>query len=298
MAKKEKKQKKERKQNPKPKKLIQEQQPHLQNKGDEEDGNLLTFGEHLEVFRQMVFRILGVAGLIAVLVFCLKDTTWNILMAPSEWDFCTYRLLETAMREIGIDFRFEEFHVNMIATDLSSQFMTHITTAVYLGLLGASPYILYELFRFISPALYENERKYSVQVAVIIYVLFLLGVLMSYFVLFPISFRFLGTYSVSAKVVSNITLDSYISTFVSLTLVMGVVFQLPVVAFFLGKLGVVSSWMLSKYRKHALIVIMLVAAIITPPDLMTLILVTIPLYLLYEVSIRVVKWVEPKEQEA
>lgn len=246
----------------------------------------------------MLFRILGVAGLIAVLVFCLKDTTWNILMAPSEWDFCTYRLLETAMREIGIDFRFEEFHVDMIATNLSSQFMTHITTAVYLGLLGASPYILYELFRFISPALYENERKYSVQVAVIIYVLFLLGVLMSYFVLFPISFRFLGTYSVSAKVVSNITLDSYISTFVSLTLVMGVVFQLPVVAFFLGKLGVASSWMLSKYRKHALIVIMLVAAIITPPDLMTLILVTIPLYLLYEVSIRVVKWVEPKEQKA
>ena len=219
-------------------------------------------------------------------------------MAPSEWDFCTYRWLEATMQAIGIDFRFEEFHVDMIATDLSSQFMTHITTAVYLGLLGASPYILYELFRFISPALYENERKYSVQVAVIIYVLFLLGVLMSYFVLFPISFRFLGTYSVSAKVVSNITLDSYISTFVSLTLVMGVVFQLPVVAFFLGKLGVVSSWMLSKYRKHALIVIMLVAAIITPPDLMTLILVTIPLYLLYEVSIRVVKWVEPKEQEA
>ena len=202
------------------------------------------------------------------------------------------------MQAIGVDFRFEEYHVNMIAINLSSQFMTHITTAVYLGLLGASPYILYELFRFISPALYENERKYSVQVAVIIYVLFLLGVLMSYFVLFPISFRFLGTYSVSAKVVSNITLDSYISTFVSLTLVMGVVFQLPVVAFFLGKLGVASSWMLSKYRKHALIVIMLVAAIITPPDLMTLILVTIPLYLLYEVSIRVVKWVEPKEQEA
>ena len=175
--------------------------------------------------------------------------------------------------------------------------MTHISTAIYLGILGASPYILYELFRFISPALYENERKYSVQVAGIIYVLFLLGVLMSYFVLFPISFRFLGTYSVSAKVVSNITLDSYISTFVSLTLVMGVVFQLPVIAFFVGKLGFVTSDMLSHYRKHALIVIMLVAAIITPPDLMTLILVTIPLYLLYEVSIRVVKWVEPKEKK-
>lgn len=255
----------------------------------------MTFGGHLEVFRQMLFRIFGVAGIIAVVVFCFKEITWSVLMAPSEWDFCTYRWLETAMHAIGIDFHFEEFNVQMIATDLSSQFMTHISTAIYLGVLGASPYILYELFRFISPALYENERKYSVQVAGIIYVLFLLGVLMSYFVLFPISFRFLGTYSVSAKVVSNITLDSYISTFVSLTLVMGVVFQLPVIAFFVGKLGFVTSDMLAQYRKHALIVIMLVAAIITPPDLMTLILVTIPLYLLYEVSIRVVKWVEPKD---
>lgn len=266
--------------------------PQRKNKKIEEDSNLLTFGGHLEVFRQMLFRILGVAGIVAVVVFCFKDVTWSILMAPSEWDFCTYRWLETAMQAIGIDFYFEEFHVDMIATDLSSQFMTHITTAIYLGLLGASPYILYELFRFISPALYENERKYSVQVACIIYMLFLLGVLMSYFVLFPISFRFLGTYSVSAKVVSNITLDSYISTFVSLTLVMGVVFQLPVIAFFLGKIGVITSAMLAKYRKHSFVVIMLVAAIITPPDLMTLILVTIPLYLLYEVSIRVVRWIE------
>ena len=279
-------------QKPKLKGSKPKQKAQRKTKGIVEDSNLLTFGGHLEVFRQMLFRILGVAGLIAVVVFCFKDTTWNILMAPSEWDFCTYRWLETAMQAMGFDFHFEEFHVSMIATDLSSQFMTHITTAVYLGLLGASPYILYELFRFISPALYENERRYSVQVAGIIYVLFLLGVLMSYFVLFPISFRFLGTYSVSAKVVSNITLDSYISTFVSLTLVMGVVFQLPVIAFFLGKMGIVTSNMLANYRKHSLIVIMLVASIITPPDIMTLILVTIPLYLLYEVSIRVVKIIE------
>ena len=249
---------------------------------------MLTFGGHLEVLRRMLFRIIAVAGAIAGVVFCFKETTWEVLLAPSEWDFCTYRWIESVMQAVGVDFRFEEYHVNLIATDLSSQFMTHITTAVYLGLIGASPYILYELFRFISPALYENERRYSVQVAGIIYVLFLLGVLMSYFVLFPISFRFLGTYSVSAKVVSNITLDSYISTFVSLTLVMGVIFQLPVIAFFLGKMGIVTSSMLSRYRKHSFIVIMLVAAIITPPDLMTLVLVTIPLYLLYEVSIRVV----------
>lgn len=257
---------------------------------EQNENELLTFGGHLEVLRQMLFRIIAVAGAITGVVFCFKETTWEVLLAPSEWDFCTYRWIETAMQTVGVDFHFDEFHVEMIATDLSSQFMTHITTAVYLGLLGASPYMLYELFRFISPALYENERRYSVQVAGIIYVLFLLGVLMSYFVLFPISFRFLGTYRVSARVVSNITLDSYISTFVSLTLVMGVVFQLPVIAFFLGKMGVVTSDMLARYRKHSFIVIMLIAAIITPPDLMTLILVTIPLYLLYEVSIRVLIW--------
>ena len=235
------------------------------------DNQLLTFGGHLEVLRQMLFRILGVIGLIAVVIFYFKDITWQFLMAPSEWDFCTYRWIESVIHSFDIDFHFNEFRIAMIATDLSSQFMTHITT---------------------SPALYENERKYSVQVAGVIYVLFIFGVLMSYFVLFPISFRFLGTYSVSAKVVSNITLDSYISTFVSLTLVMGVVFQLPVIAFFLGKMNVVTSKMLSRYRKHSFLVIMLVAAIITPPDLMTLILVTIPLYLLYEICIKVVKYIE------
>lgn len=256
------------------------------------EGSLLTFGGHLEVLRQMLFRILGVAGLISVAIFCFKEFTWNILMAPSEWNFCTYRWIETLMQTVCVNFHFDKFQVDMIATDLSSQFMTHITTAIYLGLLGASPYILYELFRFISPALYENEKKYSVQVVVVVYFLFIFGVLMSYYVLFPISFRFLGTYSVAEKIHSTITLDSYVSTFTTLTLLMGVVFQLPVIAFALTKLGFISSDMLSKYRKHSFLIIMLVAAVITPPDLMTLILVTIPLYLLYEVSIRVAKWVE------
>ena len=236
----------------------------------------------------MLFRILAVAGVIAVTVFCFKDETFRLLLAPSEWDFVTYRWIERMIQAMGYDFHFEEYHVNLIATDLSSQFMTHITTAVYLGLLGASPYILFELFRFISPALYDDERRYSVLVAVIIYALFVVGVAMNYFVLFPISFRFLGTYSVAERVVSNITLDSYISTFVSLTLAMGLIFQLPVIAYFLGRMGFITSDMLAQYRRHAIIVIMLLSAIITPPDVMTLILVAIPLYLLYEVSIRVV----------
>lgn len=258
------------------------------------DGSsMLTFGGHLEVLRHMMFRIIGVAGAIAIVVFCMKDTTWRLLLAPSEWDFVTYRVIEDFIRSIGFsDFRFEEYHVELIATDLSSQFMTHITTAIYLGLLGASPYILYELFRFISPALYDNERRYSVQAVVVIYVLFLSGVLMSYYMLFPVSFRFLGTYSVSERVHSTITLDSYVTSFTTLTLLMGVVFQLPVVAFLLAKMGMITSVLLSAYRKHAFLLIMVVAAVITPPDLMTLVLVTVPLYLLYEVSIRVVRLVE------
>lgn len=258
------------------------------------DPNLLTFGGHLEVLRRMLFRIIAVVMVLAIAIFCFKDKTFELLLAPSRWDFVTYRYIEAVLHRLGSNFHFSQFHINLIATELSSQFMTHITTALYLGLLGASPYILVELFRFITPALYENEKKYSVQVAAIMYLLFIIGVLMSYFILFPISFRFLGTYSVSSMVESNITLKSYISTFTTLTLVMGLVFQLPVIAFFLGKLEVISSEILGSYRKYAFLVIMVVAAIITPPDLMTLILVTIPLYLLYEVSILVLKRMEKR----
>lgn len=254
--------------------------------------NMLTFGGHLEVLRRMLYRIFAVIALVAVTVFYFKEAAWDIILAPSDWQFCTYRWLEKIMQVIGMNFHFDKYYVNLIATNLSSQFMAHVTTALYLGLLGTSPYLLYELFHFISPALYENEKKYSVKIAIAIYLLFIFGVLMNYFVLFPISFRFLGTYSVSPRVVSNITLDSYISTFVSLTLIMGIAFQLPIISFFLAKMGAINSKLLVQYRKHSFIIIMLVAAIITPPDIMTLILVTLPLYLLFEVSIMVVRRVD------
>ena len=256
------------------------------------DNSMLTFGGHLEVLRKMLFRVLAVSGIIAVVVFCFKDKTFELLLAPSEYDFCTYRWIERFIQSLGFDFHFNEYHIDLIATDLSSQFMTHITTSCILGLLGASPYIMYELFRFVSPALYENERRYSVRVVTAIYLLFIAGVLMSYFILFPISFRFLGTYNVAARVHSTITLDSYITTFTTLTFVMGIVFQLPIIAFILAKMEIVTSSMLAKYRRHAFLVICLVAAIITPPDIMTLIVVAIPLYMLYEVSIRIVHHVE------
>ena len=256
------------------------------------DPNTLSFGEHLEVLRKLLFRVLIVVSALSIVIFCFKDWTFKLLMAPSQWDFITYRVIEKFLHWLGSSFTFSVYHVNLIATELSSQFMTHVTAAFFLGLLGASPYIIYELYRFITPALYAKEKKYSVRVAIIMYLLFIVGVLMSYFILFPVAFRFLGTYSVSNLVESNITLKSYIGTFSTLTLIMGLVFQLPVIAFFLGKIGIVKSDFLKRYRKHALVIIMVVAAIITPPDLMTLVLVTIPLYLLYEVSIGVLKRME------
>lgn len=263
---------------------------------EKNNDNQLTFGGHLEVLRRMLFRILGVATIIAIFIFVVKDIAWSILLAPSEWDFVTYRYIEKVIQWLGFDFHFDKYVVEMIATDLSSQFMTHVTTSLYLGCLIASPYILYELFCFVLPALYENERKYSVYVAVIIYSLFIIGVLMSYFIIFPISFRFLGTYSVADKVNTMITLSSYITTFTSLTLVMGVVFQLPVIIYILAKMGIVDFQILSKYRKYALFIITAISAIITPPDIMTCILVTLPLYALYECSIWIAKKVNRTDE--
>lgn len=249
----------------------------------------MTFGDHLEVLRRMLCRIIAVVAALMIVIFCFKDVTFSLLLAPSKSDFITYQWLAAQCGKVGIDFNLEDYCVQLIATDLSSQFMTHVTASCNLALLIASPYIVFELFRFISPALYENERKYSVRVVLSVYLLFIVGVLMTYFVLFPISFRFLGTYQVAAEVTNNITIDSYIGTLSTLTLLMGVVFQLPVLTYFLAKMGIIDSDLLCKYRRHALVLIMIVAAIITPPDLMTLAIVTIPMYLLYELSILIIK---------
>lgn len=261
------------------------------------DNQMMTFGGHLGVLRGILKRILIVTTVFAIIVFVLKDVTFSVLLAPGKWDFCTYRWLEAVARLFDSSFCLEEFHVDMIATELSSQFMAHIKTSFYLGLLCASPFIVYELFKFVSPALLENEKKYSLRIVCIIYLLFIAGVMMSYFVVFPISFRFLGTYSVAESIHSTITITSYISSFAMLTIVMGLVFQLPVLSFILGKIGLLHSSYLVKYRRYALLIIAIVAAIITPPDVFSQILVGIPLYIMYEISIKVIRSIERKAQK-
>ena len=256
---------------------------------EEEGAGLLTFGGHLEVLRKMLFRIIMVVVVLGIIIFCFKQETFEIILAPHNSDFHTFRFIEKILSSIGSEFRFQQYNIPLISTELSAQFMTHITVSCILAVLLASPYIVFELFRFISPALYESEKRYSYLVAGIIYFLFILGLLMSYFVLMPISFQFLATYQVNEDITNTITLDSYISTFTTLTFMMGVVFQLPVFAYVLGKMGFITAGVLKKYRKYAFVLIMVIAAIITPPDLFTLILVTLPIYGLYEVSIWVLK---------
>ena len=245
--------------------------------------------EHLEVLRKMLWRLVCVLSLLTVAVFCLKDEVFSLLLAPKECDFVTFRYIESLLHRCGSTFVFEPYDIRLINTELSGQFMAHLSASFYVAALLASPYILVELFGFVLPALYDHEKRLALRVALVMYGLFTLGVLMNYFVLFPISFRFLGTYQVTEAVENTITLSSYISSFTTLTFMMGIVFQLPLICWFLGRIGLITKALMRRYRRHALVVIMIVAAIITPPDLFTLCLVTLPLYLLYEVSIWVVK---------
>ena len=248
-------------------------------KGMDEGTNALTFWDHLDVLRSSLIRMAVAVVVLGVAAFCLKDLLFSVVLAPRSSDFVTYRLLGT-----------DAFHINLMNTGLTEQFMIHMRTAIYAGLLLASPYILYELFRFVSPALYQNERRYAVWIVGAAYVMFLMGTLVNYFVVFPLTVRFLGTYQVSPDVANMLTLQSYIDTLLSMSLVMGVVFELPVVCGLMGRMGLINSHMMSQFRRHAVVAILIVAAIITPTtDVFTLFVVALPIYLLYELSIQIVK---------
>ena len=238
-----------------------------------------TFWQHLDILRWVILRSLGVAVVFAVVAFCLKDWLFAVVLAPRTSDFITFRWL-------GV----EPFSIHLMNTGLTEQFMTHMRVAMYAGLLCAAPYIIYELFRFVSPGLYQNERRAGLWIVSSGYVMFMLGTLLNYFLIFPLTVRFLGTYQVSPEVENMLTLQSYTDTLIAMCLVMGVIFELPVVCAILGRLGFISSTLMTRYRRHAIVAILIVAAIITPTtDVFTLLIVSLPIWLLYELSILVVK---------
>ena len=184
-------------------------------------------------------------------------------------------------------------YLQLINVELTQQFLIHMRVALWAGLIIASPYIIYEVFAFIAPGLYENERRITIRAVVISYLLFVSGVLLSYFAIFPITVDFLGSYQVADYVTNTITLSSYISVMGIMCLLMGVVFELPVLCWLLAKVGLLKASFMRHYRSHAVVVILILAAVITPTgDPFTLSLVSIPIYLLWELSILIVKKVE------
>ena len=253
------------------------------------DTDKQSFWEHLDVLRAAIVKSLLVAVVFGVSAFCFKEELFAVILAPKDVNFITYRLLYSLsglVTEVGA----QDFLVKLINTGLAEQFIIHMKTALCAGILCASPYILYQLFRFVSPALYVNERKYVVWVVGGGYVMFTLGMAVSYFLIFPLTFRFLGTYQVSGEVENMIALQSYISTLMTMSLAMGIVFEIPILSWLFAKLGFLSAGFMRKYRKHAIVVILVVAAIITPTsDVFTLLLIALPMWLLYEISIWIVK---------
>ena len=259
----------------------------------------MTFWEHLDELRKVIFRALGAILLFMVVIFIGKDFIFNdVILAPIEGDFALYRWFNALFALVGLS-PLDEFSLELINIDLAAQFFIHIKVSFYLAFVVAFPFIVYLLWGFISTALYANEKGVIKSAFGFASLLFYMGVAVGYFFVFPLTLRFLGTYQVSADVPNQISLSSYISMFIRLILVMGIVFEMPALAAILSRLGVIHKGLLRKYRKHAVVVLMVLAAVITPSgDAFTLFMVALPLYMLYEVSILMCKEkVEEEEEE-
>ena len=250
-----------------------------------------SFWDHLEVLRKVLFRCLIAWMVGAVAAFCFKNLLFGLLFAPSRDDFISYQGLAWLCEKTGWQSLCPgSFQASFINTELAAQFMTHIKVALGAGLVVVSPYVLVQLYGFVAPALYDREKRHAAPIIIWGTLLFMLGVLMNYFIIFPFAFRFLNDYQVYEEVKNQISLSSYISNLLMLSLLMGVLFEIPIVNYLLAKAGLLQAETLKKYRRHAIVAIAIVAAVITPTgDAVTLTLVTLPIYMLYEASIIIVK---------
>lgn len=241
-----------------------------------------SFWDHLEDLRGSLIRILVAALGFSMLAFCFKDLLFKVVLAPKDSTFFMYRL-----------FGGGDFSIQLMNTGLTEQFMIHLKTACAFGVLMASPYIIYVLFDFVRPALYEKERQHSVSIVLAAYAMFLVGVAVNYLFVFPLTVRFLGTYQVSDEVRNILTLQSYMDTLLMMSLVFGIVFEIPIISWLLARFGLLKAEWMTKYRRHAIVAILILSAIITPTgDAFTLIIVSLPIWLLYELSVIVVRRTE------
>ncbi|RMG75862.1 MAG: twin-arginine translocase subunit TatC [Bacteroidetes bacterium] len=263
----------------------------------------MPFLAHLEILRWHIIRSVSAIVIAAVMLFLNKSFLFDkVVFAPKKPDFISYRLL----------CKLSEFLHGLMPTvtgkdtlcigqnlpplqniSMSGQFMTHITASVIGGFVLAFPYVMWELWRFIKPGLHPTERKYTKGFVLITSLLFFIGVLFGYYVIAPLSIDFLLTYNISSEVINNPTLGTYISTVTTVVLACGLIFELPVLVYFLSKMGILSAAFMKKYRRHAIVVALVISAIITPPDVFSQILVAIPIMFLYEISIFIARKVAP-----
>lgn len=275
------------------------EEKHKGNDGEQE----MTFLQHLEELRWHIIRsfIAVVTG--AIVAFIYKNIIFDkIILAPNNPDFLTNRLLCRLSELVNAPtLCINQHSIELISIKMAGQFTTHINISLIAGLIIAFPYVFWEFWSFFKPALYEKERRHARGAVFSASFLFLLGVVFGYFVITPLSINFLGSYSVSEVVHNQINIRSYIGTITSIVLAAGLAFELPVVAYFLARIGIITPEFMRKYRKHSIIVILIIAAVITPPDVFSQVLVCIPLLILYEISILIVSGVvknRQKESEA
>lgn len=264
--------------------------------GQKNPGKEMSFWDHLEEFRWVLVRsLIAIVGF-ATVAFCMKEQVFNLIFAPKDSHFIVYRGLSHLADLLHMpSMRPPEFSVQLINIELASQFFVHMRVAFLVGVLIAFPYVMYELWRFIKPALYDNEKKNAGPLLFYCCALFYTGIAVGYFMVFPLTVQFLGTYQVSELVPNQISLNSYMDIFTMLLVIMGAVFEMPILAYFLAAIGLLKSSFLKKNRKISFVIIMAVAAVVTPTgDAFTLTVVTLPMYLLYELSISVVKRAEKK----
>ena len=259
----------------------------------------MTFWDHLDELRMHILRTLIAIVVLAIIAFLNREIIFDqIILGPSTSDFVTNRWLCKLGELLSINaLCIDDMKLQIINIKMSGQFLTHMYISIVAGFILSFPYMLWEIWRFVKPAMHSAERKYSQGGVFISTILFMIGILFSYFLIVPLTVNFLGTYQVSSEVTNQISLSSYISTVVSVTFAVGVVFELPILVYFLTKIGVLTPDFMKKNRRYMYVILLITSAIITPPDMFSQILVVVPLIGLYEVSIGVSNRIYKKTQQ-
>jgi len=259
----------------------------------------MSFLDHMEELRWHVLRSLAAVIVLMVIAFISKEIIFHhILLGPSRANFYTYQLLCKISNMMKVSaFCIEELPFEIQSRKLTGQFTMHLLASFVAGIIIAFPYIFWEIWRFIKPALYGNEKKFARGTVFFVSILFFTGVMFGYYVIVPLSINFLSSYQVDETIINQIDISNYVSTVTTLVMISGLVFQFPVFSFFLSRAGLISVAFLQKYQKHAIVIIMILSAIITPPDPASQILIAIPIFFLYQLSILIAKKVEKKKRK-